>query len=74
MHMEERVVSASRKYRDYAGECLDWARTAGSDEEREIFLQMAQTWLAAAVQVDLRDRPDRTPPPDAMKPYGSNAA
>jgi hypothetical protein len=38
----ERIVSA-KELRENAKECLDWARTARSDRERAIFLQMAET-------------------------------
>jgi hypothetical protein len=37
-------------YRKYAQECLDWARTAKTDSEREIFLEVARTWLKAAAE------------------------
>jgi hypothetical protein len=37
------MVSA-QDYRAYADECLDWARTAKTDQERKIFRQMAMTW------------------------------
>ena len=46
---------SSKEFRDFANECLDWARTAKSHNERDIFLQMAQIWLEAAV------RSERTP-------------
>jgi hypothetical protein len=36
------------EYRAYEAECMQWARSAKSDREREIFLQMAQTWFEAA--------------------------
>jgi hypothetical protein len=36
--------------RAYADECFEWARTARSEREREIFLQMARIWLEAAVR------------------------
>ena len=45
----ERVLS-SQEFRDFANECLDWAKSAKSDSERNIFLQMAQIWLEAAVR------------------------
>jgi hypothetical protein len=51
----ERAVSA-KEFREYADECLGWAKTAKSDKERKTFLQMAQAWLEAA---DLSE----TPPP-----------
>jgi hypothetical protein len=42
------VMPTKKEYREYADECLGWAKTAKSDKEREIFLQMAQTWLEGA--------------------------
>jgi hypothetical protein len=36
------------EFRAFADEAMDWARTAKSDKERAIFLQMARTWLEAA--------------------------
>jgi hypothetical protein len=35
-------------FREYAAEHLCWAKTAGSDRERETFEQMARAWLEAA--------------------------
>jgi hypothetical protein len=43
-------VLSSNDFRDFAKECLDWAKTAKSDGERDIFLQMAQSWLEAAAR------------------------
>jgi hypothetical protein len=34
-----------KELRTYAEEHLDWARTARTDQERDIFLKMAQAWL-----------------------------
>jgi hypothetical protein len=63
----EHVVSA-KEFREYADECLGWAKTAKSDKERRTFLQMAQAWLEAA---DLLE----TKPPAADLPIkpGSSA-
>jgi hypothetical protein len=41
-----RVVS--KEYREFADECLGWAKTARGDRVRRILLQMAETWLEAA--------------------------
>jgi hypothetical protein len=38
------------EFREFASECLDWAKSAKSDTERDIFLQMAQAWLEAATR------------------------
>jgi len=43
-----RVVTTAKEYRDYAAECMEWAKTATTDADREIFLQMAASWLKAA--------------------------
>lgn len=43
-----RVLSL-KKFQDFADECLGWAKTAKSDNERDVFLQMAQFWLEAAM-------------------------
>jgi hypothetical protein len=48
------VVSSVEELRAYADEHLGWAKTARTDRERNIFLQMAKTWLEAAAQVDSR--------------------
>jgi hypothetical protein len=49
---EEWFVVSAKEFRKLADECMGWARTARSDREREIFLQMAQTWLWAAARAD----------------------
>jgi hypothetical protein len=41
-------VSSAREYYENAEECFDWARTAKTERERLIFLQMAETWLDVA--------------------------
>jgi len=50
------VVASAEEYRAYADECLGWAKTARTETERQIFLQMAQTWLRAAVLHGARPR------------------
>jgi hypothetical protein len=45
-------MASATEFREYARECMDWARTARSERERAIFLEMAQTWLAAAMKAD----------------------
>jgi hypothetical protein len=39
---------SAKEFREYADECLGWAKTAKSDKDRRNFLQMAQAWLEAA--------------------------
>ena len=49
---------SAENYRKCAEECLDWARAANSKTEREIFEQMAVTWLEAAVLLELCRKDD----------------
>jgi hypothetical protein len=46
------ISSSPDQFREFADEAADWARTARSDKERAIFLQMARTWLEAAVALE----------------------
>jgi hypothetical protein len=39
---------SAAKFREYAAEHMEWARTATSDRERQTFEQMAEVWLEAA--------------------------
>jgi hypothetical protein len=41
-------VTSASEYQKHADECFGWARTARSERERLIFIQMAETWLRAA--------------------------
>ncbi|HEV2716221.1 MAG TPA: hypothetical protein VGU64_13225 [Terriglobales bacterium] len=45
-------MDSAKHYRDYAEDCLNWAKTAKSDQERETFKRMAQTWLEAAMRAE----------------------
>jgi hypothetical protein len=57
-------VTKPKEYREYADECFGWAKTAKSDRERDIFLQMAQTWLEAASLDPMIARPKGGPSSD----------
>jgi hypothetical protein len=46
----DRAMSSAKEFREYARECMDWASTARCEQERTIFLEMAQTWLMAAMR------------------------
>jgi hypothetical protein len=39
---------SEKEYLEFADECMGWAKTARTDKEREIFIEMAGTWLRAA--------------------------
>jgi hypothetical protein len=48
-------------YRQFAQECMDSARAANSAAVRTQFLELAQLWLAAATEVELRQNGMREP-------------
>jgi hypothetical protein len=54
------VVSTADQYREFAEECFGWAKTAKTERERDIFIQMAQTWLTAAVKAGDVDHTSRS--------------
>jgi hypothetical protein len=45
-------MDTAKEYRDYADECLAWAKDACSEQERETFLKMAKDWLYAATLIE----------------------
>jgi hypothetical protein len=57
-----------QELRAYADEHLDWARTARTDRERRIFLQMAWTWLEIAIQLEGVTNNRRTCPRHVKRP------
>ena len=46
-------VLPSNEFRAFADECLDWAKSATSDSDRDIFLQMAHAWFEAATRSEV---------------------
>ena len=46
------VMDISALYRQYAKECLRWAREAKTNDDRQQFLAMAQGWIKAAALQD----------------------
>ncbi len=70
-------MSSAEEFRAYARECLDWAKTARSERERGIFMQMAEGWLDAARRLEpdaanlidkLAIEPDGGQPPAVLNP------
>jgi hypothetical protein len=47
---------SSHEFRENAEECIGWAKTARSNREREIFLQMAEAWHVAAFRAEIREQ------------------
>jgi len=52
-------VASAKEYRDNAQECQEWARSARSDRERAIFLQMERMWIDAAERWEARNKDHR---------------
>ena len=53
------------EYRQYADECLGWAKQAKTDFERDLFLKMAADWLRAATLLGASATPLAFSDPDA---------
>lgn len=47
-------MASANECREFADEFLGWAKAAKSEREREIFLQMAHTWLHVAARLEGR--------------------
>lgn len=47
-------MASAKEFRENADDCLVWAKTATSDHERAIFLDMARNWLEAASRAEGR--------------------
>jgi hypothetical protein len=43
-------MSKANEFQIYANECLAWAEAADTQEKRKQFLNLARTWMQAAVQ------------------------
>jgi hypothetical protein len=44
------AVSTAKEFYENADECFGWAKTAKTERERLIFMQMRDAWLEAARQ------------------------
>jgi hypothetical protein len=42
-------MSKANEFQIYANECFAWAKDADTQEKREQFIGLAQTWMQAAV-------------------------
>jgi hypothetical protein len=67
-------VSSSKECREFADECMGWAKTARSEREQRIFLQMAETWLRAAILAERRERTPRGTSPAASSSQPADSA
>ena len=45
-------MSKTDEYRQFANDCIVWARIATSDDQREQFLELANKWMSEAESID----------------------
>jgi hypothetical protein len=45
-------MSKTDQYRQFANDCILWARIATSDDQREQFLELAKKWMSDAESID----------------------
>ena len=45
-------MSKTDEYRQFANDCIVWARIATSDDQREQFLELAKKWISDAESID----------------------
>ena len=45
-------MSKADEYRQFADDCIAWARIAISDDQREQFLELAKKWTQDAAMID----------------------
>jgi hypothetical protein len=54
---------STKEFQEYADECMAWAKSAKTDKEREIYLQMAKAWSDAALIAREKHIPAFAKPP-----------
>src|SRR5258708_30264598 len=52
--LEEGSMSKADEYRQFASDCIVWARIATSGDQREQFLELAKKWMSDAESIDQR--------------------
>jgi hypothetical protein len=60
-------MTTPQEYRQYAEECLRWAREAKTEIERQQLLELANAWVQAAALQD-GALPTYSPPPASAAP------
>ena len=45
------IASTAAQFYDFAGRCMDWARTTRSLQERALYAQLSLQWLAAGARL-----------------------
>jgi len=62
-----RTVPKTDEYRTIADECLRSAREAQTNEERQLYLNLARVWLQFASRQDAEASSARLPPAPRLK-------
>ena len=44
-------MTTADEFRQYAQECIEWAKQAKTDDQRQSFLDMARDWTLAALRL-----------------------
>ena len=46
------MPSSPKEFREFSQECLRWADETRSEQHRHVLLEMAKTWMQAALQLE----------------------
>jgi len=46
------MPSSAEEFREFAHECLRWAGETKSERHRQVLLEMARTWIQAALEIE----------------------
>ena len=55
------MPASPKEFREFAEECLRWSDETKSERHRQVLLDMAKTWMQAALQIDNNTRHPRVP-------------
>jgi hypothetical protein len=46
------MAASPKDFREFAQECLRWAGDTKSERHRQVLLEMARTWIQAALELE----------------------
>jgi hypothetical protein len=46
------MAASPKEFREFAQECMRWAGETKSQRHRQVLLEMARTWLQAALEIE----------------------
>ena len=46
------MAASPKEFREFAQECMRWAGDTKSQRHRQVLLEMARTWLQAALELE----------------------